>query len=108
MERLGCRYRARDTRLDRTVAIKVLPSHTAQEQQFRERFEREARAASALNHPNILSVFAVGREAAPNPDIRNNLPAAVCSALASASGCPSGLSRVEGRFTQTDCRRCRC
>jgi eukaryotic-like serine/threonine-protein kinase len=60
---MGEVYRARDTRLHRTVAIKVLPSHLADDARFRERFEREARAASALNHVNILSVFDVGREA---------------------------------------------
>jgi serine/threonine protein kinase/Tol biopolymer transport system component len=59
---MGEVYRARDTRLDRIVAIKVLPDSTAGDPQFRDRFEREARAASALNHPNILSVFDVGRQ----------------------------------------------
>ena len=44
------------------IAVKVLPAETAANPQVRERFEREARAASALNHPNILSVFDVGRE----------------------------------------------
>ena len=59
---MGEVYRARDTRLDRAVAVKVLPAETASDPQFRDRFEREARAASGLNHPNILSVFDVGRE----------------------------------------------
>ena len=59
---MGEVYRARDPRLDRIVAIKILAAHAAQDTQFRERFEREARAASALNHPNILTVFDVGRK----------------------------------------------
>lgn len=63
---MGEVYRARDTRLARSVAIKVLPKATAAEANFRERFEREARAASALNHPNIISVFDVGCEASIN------------------------------------------
>src|SRR5262245_20232111 len=49
---MGDVYRARDTRLDRTVAIKVLSPHVAAEQRARERFEREARAVAALNHPH--------------------------------------------------------
>jgi serine/threonine protein kinase/Tol biopolymer transport system component len=59
---MGEVYRARDTRLDRTVAVKVLPAHLSSEPQRRERFEREARAISALNHPHICTLFDVGRE----------------------------------------------
>src|SRR5688572_6498933 len=61
---MGEVYRARDARLDRSVAIKLLTTDAASDHHFRERFAREARAASALNHPNILSVFDVGRESA--------------------------------------------
>src|SRR2546423_442019 len=59
---MGEVYRARDTRLDREVAIKVLPSHLSTSGQLRERFEREARAISSLKHPNICTLFDVGRE----------------------------------------------
>jgi hypothetical protein len=53
-------YKARDTRLDRTVAIKVLPERIAQRDDLRARFEREARAVASLNHPNICSLFDIG------------------------------------------------
>lgn len=59
---MGEVYRARDTRLDRTVAVKVLPSHLAQNAEARERFEREARAISALNHPYICHLYDVGEQ----------------------------------------------
>ena len=51
---MGTVYRARDTRLDRMVAIKILPEHISAKPQARERFEREARAVSSLNHPHRL------------------------------------------------------
>jgi serine/threonine protein kinase/Tol biopolymer transport system component len=59
---MGEVYRARDTRLDRTVAIKVLPDALATDPQLRERFEREARAISSLQHPHICALFDVGRD----------------------------------------------
>jgi eukaryotic-like serine/threonine-protein kinase len=59
---MGDVYRARDTRLDRTVAIKVLSAALAGDPQFRERFDREARAISALDHPNICGLYDIGRE----------------------------------------------
>lgn len=59
---MGEVYRAKDTRLDRTVAIKVLPPHLAETPEARQRFEREARAVSALNHPNICTLYDVGSQ----------------------------------------------
>src|SRR5450755_2676136 len=57
---MGEVYRARDTRLQRDVAIKILPNSLADDQDRLRRFEQEARAVAALNHPNLLTVFDVG------------------------------------------------
>src|SRR5215471_13776383 len=59
---MGEVYRARDTRLNRTVAIKVLPRHLSSNLQRRQRFEREARSVSALSHPNISVLYDVGQQ----------------------------------------------
>jgi len=59
---MGEVYRARDTRLGRDVAIKVLPQHLSSNSEVRARFEREAKTVSALNHPSICTLFDVGRE----------------------------------------------
>ncbi len=59
---MGEVYRARDTRLGREVAVKVLPAHLGESADRRERFEREARAVAALSHPNILALHDVGRD----------------------------------------------
>ena len=59
---MGEVYKARDTRLERTVAIKVLPEHLADSQDLRQRFEREAKAISQLSHPHICGLFDVGEQ----------------------------------------------
>ncbi len=59
---MGEVYRAKDTRLDRIVAIKVLPSHLSSNPDFRQRFEREARTVSGLNHPHICTLHDIGHE----------------------------------------------
>ncbi len=67
---MGEVYRAHDSRLNRTVAIKVLPASFSADQDRMQRFSQEARAAAALNHPNILSIFDIG-----NQDIGDQLGA---------------------------------
>src|SRR5438094_6306798 len=59
---MGEVYRARDTRLGRDVAVKVLPSHLSESVEARARFEREARVVSGLNHPHICVLHDLGRE----------------------------------------------
>ena len=59
---MGEVYRAKDTRLDRTVAVKVLPQHLSSSAEVRQRFEREAKTISQLSHPHICALYDVGRE----------------------------------------------
>src|ERR1035437_9000889 len=59
---MGEVYRARDTRLERRVAVKILPSHLSENPEAKQRFEREARTISSLNHPNICTLHDVGHQ----------------------------------------------
>jgi len=63
---MGEVYRARDTRLERTVAIKVLPAHAAERHDLRQRLEHEAKAISSLSHPNICTLYDVGHQSGIN------------------------------------------
>src|SRR6202046_2062818 len=63
---MGEVYRARDTRLDRTVAIKVLPSHLSSDLELKQRMEREAKAISALQHANICTLHDIGTQDGTN------------------------------------------
>src|SRR5688572_31376747 len=97
---MGEVYKARDTRLDRTVAIKILPDALAADPQFRERFDREARTISQLTHPHICTLHDVGREPLRHPvldtsegDARGSSEREGASE-ASGGGAPRGLSSV--------------
>ncbi len=59
---MGEVYKAQDTRLDRPVAIKVLPAHVADDPDLRQRFEREAKTISSLNHPHICTLYDIGQQ----------------------------------------------
>ena len=59
---MGEVYKARDTRLDRTVAIKVLPEHVAADPDLKQRFERETKTISSLNHPHICTLHDIGSQ----------------------------------------------
>ena len=59
---MGEVYRARDTRLERIVAIKVLPSRLSSDPDLKQRLEREARAISSLNHPHICALYDIGSQ----------------------------------------------
>src|SRR6202158_5152825 len=80
---MGEVYRARDTKLDREIAIKVLPAALAQDPERLARFEREAKVLASLNHPNIAQIYgieesngvrALGMELAPGQTLRGPLP----------------------------------
>jgi serine/threonine protein kinase len=59
---MGEVYRAKDTRLERTVAVKVLPAHLSSSAESRQRFEREAKTISQLSHPHICALYDVGNQ----------------------------------------------
>ncbi len=100
---MGEVYRARDERLKRDVAVKVLPAELADDPERLRRFEKEAQAASALNHPNIVSVYDVGSRDGTPYIVTELLEGQTLRERLAAGGCP------RPRPSSTRCRsRGRC
>src|ERR1700687_443021 len=87
---MGEVYKARDTRLDRSVAIKVLPPELAADPQFHERFDREARAISQLAHPNICTLHDVGNQDGPASLVMELLDGQTLAARLAKGAIPAG------------------
>jgi serine/threonine protein kinase len=92
---MGEVLKAKDTRLQRMVAVRVLPSELSSDAERRSRFEREAHAASALNHPNITTVFDIGEDEGTHYIVMEPsrwrpgilLPRACCTTSSTPRGC---------------------
>ena len=78
---MGEVYRAKDSKLDRDVAVKVLPETVAANPDMLARFEREAKAVAALSHPNILSIFDFGKATVIASEAKQSDPGQIATAL---------------------------
>ena len=96
---MGEVYKARDTRLDRTVAIKVLPEHVASDPDLKQRFEREARTISSLNHPHICTLYDVGSQDGIDFLVMEHLEGETAQRIERAAGAKARALQVEEALT---------
>ena len=94
---MGEVYRARDTRLDRTVAVKILPSHLSEDPEAKQRFDREARTISSLNHPNICTLHDVGQQDGTDYLVMEYLEGETLADRLRKGRCPRAGSAIRNR-----------
>src|SRR5262249_53550210 len=92
---MGEVYRARDPRLGRDVAVKILPSSISTDAERLRRFEQEARATATLNHPNILAVYDIGTDAAASYVVSELLDGHTLRTILSESGALSVRKAID-------------
>ena len=102
---MGEVYRASDTRLGRDVALKILPESFAREADRLRRFEQEARAVAALNHPNILAVFDIGQHNGAPFLVSELLEGESLREVLDAARCPSARPSTTECISRTGWRR---
>jgi serine/threonine protein kinase len=94
---MGEVYRAKDTRLDRTVALKVLPTHLSADPEARQRFDREARSISSLSHPNICHLYDVGHQDGADYLVMEYLEGETLASFIATSNPPTSCSPSPAR-----------
>ena len=99
---MGEVYKARDTRLERTVAVKVLPQRLSSSPEVRQRFEREAKTISQLSHPHICALYDVGREGETEYLVMEYLEG---ETLVGSAGEGSAAARADAAVRRGDRRR---
>ena len=104
---MGEVYRARDTRLERTVAIKILPAHLSSDPVRKQRFEREAKITSSLNHPRVCVLFDVGSQDGIDYLVMECITSGYACKPATTIGNPLAKPSISEKRANQDCDRAR-